>query len=122
MVSAIVIDDDLDVRETLAEFLRIKNVDVLGTGKDGKEALALFKNHNPDVVIMDIMMPNYDGMYGLKEILKFNSKAKVIMISASIARQSKHELYDKGAFAVLSKPYDINEVVQIITQAQRISN
>lgn len=122
MVSTIVIDDDLDVRETLAEFLRIKGVDVVGTGKDGKEALNMFKTHNPDIVIMDIMMPNYDGLYGLKTILEFNNNAKVIMISASVGKQTKHELYDKGAIAVLTKPYDIDEVVQIITQVQKISN
>lgn len=122
MVTAIVIDDDFDVRETLAEFLRIKNVNVVGTGKDGKEALSLYRTHSPDIVMMDIMMPNYDGMYGLREIREFNNKAKVIMISAYASNQTKHDLYDRGAFAVLNKPYDIDELIQIIKQVQSISN
>jgi len=64
----LVVDDDIDTLEVFAEFLEIKDVNVVGRGHDGKEAVELFEKHRPDFVLMDVMMPDYDGFYGIEEI------------------------------------------------------
>jgi YesN/AraC family two-component response regulator len=65
LVSAIVIDDEIDVLEVFCEYLKVKNVNVLAQGRNGKDALELYQKLKPDVVLMDLVMPQYDGFYGI---------------------------------------------------------
>jgi len=74
----LVVDDDIDTLEVFAEFLEIKDVNVVGRGHDGKEAVELFEKHRPDFVLMDIMMPDYDGFYGIEEIRKIDPSSMTL--------------------------------------------
>ncbi len=73
MVSCIIIDDDKDVTESLSERLVLREVEVLGIGFDGKEAVELYGKLKPDVVFLDINMPGYDGFYAIEGIKKNRS-------------------------------------------------
>lgn len=70
MLRAIVVDDDKDTVDVFTDYLKIKGVDVVGTGSDGKEAFELYQNLKPDVVILDMKMPQYDGKYAIDKIKK----------------------------------------------------
>ncbi|WP_255486576.1 response regulator transcription factor [Candidatus Nitrosotenuis sp. DW1] len=70
MITAIVIDDDIDTVDVFCDYLEIVNVKVLGRGYNGKEAVELYRKHNPNVVFLDLMMPDYDGFYALEHIRK----------------------------------------------------
>ena len=111
MISVIVIEDDLDGAEVLAECLRIKGINVLEKGHNGLEAVQLYKKLKPDFVLLDMLMPYYDGFYGLRKILEFDPKAKVIVVSASIAQDEKEKLTQLGASAIVSKPYEMDTLI-----------
>lgn len=119
--SVVLVDDD-DTREVFREFLSVKGIDVLGTGKNGKEGFEQFKNLNPNVVLMDVMMPDYDGFYALSHIKKENPDARVVMITADKTRDTENRLNELGATAILYKPYEIDEVIRIIKQVHESNN
>jgi DNA-binding response OmpR family regulator len=72
LLTAIVIDDDLDLTEVLSELLELHDIRVLGIGYNGKDAVQLYKKYKPDIVFLDLMMPKYDGYYGLAGIKTIN--------------------------------------------------
>lgn len=113
-ISVIVVDDDIDTLEVFAEFLEIKDVKVLGRGHDGKEAVQLYEKFSPDFVLMDVMMPGYDGFYGIEKIREVNPEAKIIMITADVSLSTKKRLKEIQPSAVITKPYEIDDLVQLM--------
>ena len=119
MIKVIVIDDENDVAEVLCEFLKIKEIEVVGKGKNGKEAFELYKKHHPDIVLMDLVMPNYDGFYGIEKIRKYDPKSKIMIISASLTHLYVKKLLKLNVNAILLKPYDLNNIVEKINQVHQ---
>ena len=113
-LSVVVVDDDLDTLEIFEEYLTIKGVEVLGTGKNGYEAVELFVEHKPDVILLDVMMPNYDGFYALENIKKIHPQARAIMVTADKTVGTRNKLLEMKADVILYKPYEINKVVESI--------
>jgi two-component system chemotaxis response regulator CheY len=68
LTTAAVIDDDKDTVEVFAEYLQICKVNVVAFGYDGKAAVDIYKKYRPDIVFLDMLMPQYDGIYALREI------------------------------------------------------
>jgi DNA-binding response OmpR family regulator len=119
MVSVIVVDDDRDTVEVFCEYLAIKDIEVLGRGYDGKTAVELYKKHTPDVVLLDVMMPDYDGFYGLENIRKINPDAKIIMVTADLTSDTEKKLVDLKASAMIYKPYEIDSVIETIEKVSK---
>src|SRR5574338_185987 len=114
MVTVIVIDDDVDTVEVFCEYLAIKNITVVGRGYNGKKAVELYEQLAPDIVLLDVMMPEYDGFYGLENIKKINPDAKVIMVTADLTYDTEKKLKEFNASAVIYKPYEIDSVIETI--------
>ncbi len=114
MIRVIIVDDESDVSEVLCEFLKIKRIEVVGRGKNGNDAYELYKKFKPDVVLMDLVMPNYDGFYGLKKIRELDPKSKIMIISASLTTSYVKRLLELNIDSISLKPYDLNNVVEII--------
>jgi DNA-binding response OmpR family regulator len=119
MTSVIVVDDDRDTVEVFCEYLAIKDIEVLGRGYDGKTAVELYKKHTPDVVLLDVMMPDYDGFYGLENIRKINPEAKIIMVTADLTSDTEKKLVDLKASAMIYKPYEIDSVIETIEKVSK---
>ena len=119
MTSVIVVDDDRDTVEVFCEYLAIKDIEVLGRGYDGKTAVELYKKHTPDVVLLDVMMPDYDGFYGLENIRKINPDAKIIMVTADLTSDTEKKLVDLKASAMIYKPYEIDSVIETIEKVHK---
>jgi DNA-binding NarL/FixJ family response regulator len=117
--TAIVIDDEPDVRDVFSECLPLFDVDVLAKGNDGKEAVELYKKYNPEIVLMDVLMPLYDGVYGLKKIREIDPNAKIIIITASIDGEIEKKLVEENASAIIWKPFDMEKVQKTI---ERVKN
>jgi len=115
----LVVDDDIDTLEVFAEFLEIKDVNVVGRGHDGKEAVELFEKHRPDFVLMDVMMPDYDGFYGIKEIRKIDPNAKIIIVTADVSIETKAKLKDLKPSAVVHKPYEIDDLLEFMNNMEK---
>lgn len=112
--SVIVIDDDPDEREVLSAFLRLNSIDVLATGNNGKDAIELYQKYRPNVVLMDLTMPDFDGFYGLKNIRKINSNAKVVINTGHIEYDKINRLIEMGVFAIIEKSHGITDLVEIL--------
>ena len=113
-IEVIIVDDSRDSVEVLQEFLEYKGIDVLAVGYDGKQAVELYQKHNPDVVIIDVTMPYYDGFYALENIRKLDSEVKIVMISGIGERNLRDKIYELKADAVAIKPYDIEDIVDVL--------
>ena len=122
MIKVVVIEDDPDGAEILAELLRIKGLDVLAKGHNGLEAVQLYKKLKPDFVLLDMLMPYYDGFYGLRKILEYDPAAKVIIVSASINLEDRTTLEELGALAIVRKPYDMDALVNVLEKITRKDN
>jgi len=116
LIRAIIIDDETDSAEVFAEFLKLKDINVSGLGKNGKEGVELYKQHKPDVVFLDLVMPQFDGFYALEEIKKINPDARVIIITAFLTDMMKKRLDSFGVKDVFQKPYSVKEIANSIKE------
>ena len=119
--TAIVIDDDYNITGVLAELLELQGVRVLGTGYNGVDAIKLFKEHSPDLVLMDVHMPIKDGISALREIKNISSMSSVIMITGDLSTSVEEQLQTFGANAIIAKPFSMKNIIQIIKEIQKPS-
>jgi two-component system, chemotaxis family, chemotaxis protein CheY len=111
--SVIVIDDDEDTVRLFSEFLEEKGIKVVGNGYDGITAIKLYKEKKPDVVLIDIMMPNGSGFYAIKKIRDINSKAKIIAVSGDSSYLTADKL-EKLDIQFIRKPFNMDQIFSII--------
>ncbi len=110
MVRAIIVDDDLDTVEVFSQYLRLKGIDVVGTGYNGKEAFELYQELKPDVILLDMKMPEFDGKYAIDKIKKFDPNAKIIVVTG----YHDYQIDKNQVAAIFYKPYEINEIMAAI--------
>jgi len=79
--TGIIIDDDEDLLDVCADYLTLNGFSILGKGTDGRQAEQQFVEKNPDFVILDMNMPNYDGYYAIKKIKEKDPNAKIFVIT-----------------------------------------
>ena len=115
-IKVIVIDDDVNIRNVLKELLVLEDVDVVAVGSNGKEAVELYKKYKPDIILMDLMMPEYDGFYGLEQLQKICPDVKVIIISGNDDLETKRQLYELNISAFIEKPFNLKSVIEIINK------
>lgn len=77
----IVVDDDKIVVKSLTTILKSKGFDVVGEANDGKEALEIYKKLHPDIVLMDIRMEGYDGIWATENIINHDKDAKILLLT-----------------------------------------
>jgi len=111
--SVIVIDDDEDTVRLFSEFLEEHEINVIGNGFDGVTAVKLFKEKKPDVVLIDLNMPNGSGFYAIKKIQETDPKARIIAVTAdgSFATEEKLEKLD---IPLIQKPFKMDQVISLI--------
>jgi sugar-specific transcriptional regulator TrmB len=112
--TALVVDDDPDTVEMFSDYLENKGVSVIGKAKDGKEGFELYKKLKPDVIFLDVIMPNYDGFYTLKKIREIDADAKIIMVTADFSPTTKKKLKELKATDIIYKPYDGKAIDRVI--------
>jgi DNA-binding response OmpR family regulator len=109
-----VVEDDIELRELFVELLRDHNIEVVGTGSNGKEADELYRIHHPDIVLIDLMMPLYDGYEGIKRIKERDKNAKIIVVSGSSTKSSMLDKYEIND--IVQKPIDMNKIGYVISK------
>ena len=118
MLNVLVVDDDWDTVEVLCEFLTLKGMNVIGRCYNGHAAVQLYQQLKPDVVFCDVMMPEYDGFYALKNIRQYDPDAKVMMVTADMTEETREKLTWLQATAVIYKPYEIDDIVNKVSQLE----
>ena len=107
----LVVEDDAAVLEVLQLMLSEKYQVV--TAKNGREGVMLYKTLKPDLVLMDIAMPEMDGVEATKEILKHDPNAKIIAVTA-YATSRGNEMIEAGALEVIEKPFTRKKLLETI--------
>ena len=117
MVKILIADDSDAIRLVLSDILAIGEHQVVGEAKDGADAVEKYSQIKPDLVLLDLAMPKKDGLTVVKEIIENDSNAKIILITASDNQKVIHDCLNAGAVAYISKPFDFDNVLQIISNA-----
>src|SRR5215470_6913789 len=112
----LIVDDEPNLRKILAAQLSRDGYDVL-LAEDGEQGLGLLREHHIDLVVTDLKMPKVDGMTLLREALRETPDLPIVMITAHGTVDTAVEALKIGAFDYLTKPFDKDEVRQIVGKA-----
>lgn len=110
----LVVDDAPIMRLIIKDTLMTTGYDVVGEAANGLEAVEKYKELEPDLVTMDIIMPEMDGVAALKKIKEINSDAQIIVISAIDQRESLMEAIKAGASDYIIKPFEPDRVISAV--------
>lgn len=116
MARILIVDDAKFMRMTLSNILSKANHEVVGEGENGRDAIELYRKLNPDLVTLDITMPEMSGLEAIKEIKKEFPQAKVIMCSAMGQQKMVVESIEAGAKDFIVKPFDEGRVLDAINR------
>ncbi|MBY8989810.1 MAG: response regulator [Candidatus Lokiarchaeota archaeon] len=115
MKKILIVDDATYVRNRLKKIIdKIKFAEVVGEASNGEDAVSLYKDLKPDLVTMDLVMPNYDGLQAIDAIMKIDKSAKIVVVSAMGQELSVAEAMEKGAKEYITKPFKDDEVSKIV--------
>ncbi|SKA02825.1 response regulator [Selenihalanaerobacter shriftii] len=110
----LIVDDAQFMRTMLKQLVEDNGYDVLGEAENGQEAIELYKELSPDVVTMDITMPDMDGIEATKGILDFDPNAKIIMCSAMGQKPMVIDALEAGAKDFIVKPIQPDKVKETL--------
>ena len=114
MAKILVVDDASFMRGSLKYIIEGAGHSAVGMARDGQEALELYRKLQPDVVTLDILMGEMDGLSALKAIIKEDPAAKVIMVTAFGQEEKQKEARKLGACGYIRKPFKQTEIVSEI--------
>lgn len=110
----LIVDDAAFMRMMIRDILTKNGYEVVGEAQDGAQAVEKYKELHPDLVTMDITMPEMDGIAALKEIRKMDSNAKIIMCSAMGQQAMVIDAIQAGAKDFIVKPFQADRVIEAI--------
>jgi two-component system chemotaxis response regulator CheY len=107
-------EDSESTRRALEVMLELHDYEVVGKARDGEEAIKLFQEVNPDLVLMDLAMPKRHGIDAIKDIRKYDPKANIIAVTALYSPEKRNRAISAGAKMVIEKPIDVPELIRAI--------
>lgn len=112
----LVVDDRIEDRETFKDLLETRGYKV-ATAQSGREAIQLIqRGEKVDIIFLDVKMPEFDGVATFEEIHKLKPEIPVIMVTAYTAEEITKEALNKGAYACLFKPLDMEKLVKLLDE------
>ena len=114
MARFLICDDSAFMRMVLKRMLVEKGHEVVGEAGDGKQAVQMYYQYKPDVITMDITMPEMDGIQAVKVIHEDNPLVRIVMVTAIGQRPIITEAIKAGASDFIVKPFDADQVEKII--------
>lgn len=112
----LIVDDAAFMRMMIKDILSKNGYEVVGEANDGLQAIEKFKELKPDLVTMDITMPEMDGIAALKQIKSMDANAKVIMCSAMGQQAMVIDAIQAGAKDFIVKPFQADRVIEAISK------
>ncbi|MCR9143386.1 MAG: response regulator [bacterium] len=106
----LIVDDSSIIRKAISKYLKEYGVELVGEAGDGVQALEQMRVHKPDLVTLDITMPEMDGLTCLDEMLKIDPAIKVIVISALSDQATALKALKAGAKGFLGKPFTEDKI------------
>ncbi|MDP4145962.1 MAG: response regulator [Bacillota bacterium] len=117
MAKVLIVDDAAFMRMMIKDILEKNGFEVIGEASNGLKAVEMYKKDRPDVVTMDITMPDMDGIEAVKAIRAFDPSAKVIMCSAMGQQTMVMDAIRAGARDFIVKPFQADRVLEAIRKA-----
>lgn len=119
-ITVLLAEDHMIVREGFRKMLELEDdLEVVGEAQDGRQAIALARKFNPDVVLMDIAMPQLNGLEATRQLLKIRPAARVLMLSAHSDDAYVQNAIDSGAAGFLLKQTSAHEVCRAIREVHQ---
>ncbi len=112
-MNVLIVDDEKNICVFLARLLTLKGFSVT-TASDGPGAIDLAANESFDIIFMDVRMPEMNGIDAFRVIRKQRPQQKVVMMTGYAVDELIQTALDEGAIACLRKPFDFDEIMQII--------
>lgn len=120
MINVLIVDDQELIRQSLELMLSSRNqIHIVGSAKDGREAIALTRKYKPDVILMDIRMPEIDGIECIKIIKEHYKDIKIIVLTTFDDEEYIYESFKHGANGFLLKGVSVDELVHSIETVYR---
>ncbi|MEO0241330.1 MAG: response regulator [candidate division WOR-3 bacterium] len=110
----LIVDDARFMRKLLGDILKRGGYEICGEAATGAEAIKLYKELKPDIVTMDIIMPDMSGIDAVREILKIDPNAKILMVSAMGQQALVLESLQAGAKDYIVKPFQPMRVLEAV--------
>lgn len=114
MAGILIVDDSIVNRKILKNILEAEGFEVVGAATNGKEGLDEFIQKSPDIVTLDLSMPEMHGLDALKLMKEHNPKAKVIILSSEGQKEMRDKAALYGADGFVTKPYQKTEIIEAI--------
>ena len=118
MKRLLIVDDALIMRMKIREIATKAGWTVVAEAKNGTEAVQLFKEHHPDMVTLDMVMPEMDGLSALKAIRASCPEANVVMVSAVNQKDKLRECIAEGAMDFVVKPFEPDHLLSFFENCQ----
>ena len=119
MARVLVVDDAMFIRHILSDLLTQHGHEVVGEASNGVEAVQLYRELRPDLMTLDIVMPEMDGIAALREIIAEDPSAKVVMCSALKEKPKVLEALQAGACDYIVKPVKPERVLEAVAKVLR---
>jgi two-component system, chemotaxis family, chemotaxis protein CheY len=113
---ALIVDDSSMMRQMIRGLLEERDIEIVGTASNGKEAVELYQQLKPDFVTLDMIMPQQSGLQTLKQLRQLDPQAIVIMISSLSAEDSATVCAQAGASNYILKPFTEEQVVAVLNK------
>lgn len=113
-VKVLAVDDSNFMLAVVSSFLKDSRFELVATARNGKEAMDQYRQHRPDVVLLDIVMPGETGIDTLSQLLTVDAKARVIMVSSLGTEQVVLDCLKRGAKNFLQKPFEKEDLVGLL--------
>jgi two-component system chemotaxis response regulator CheY len=110
----LVVDDAIFMRRLIKDVAREAGWDVVGEASNGVEAVNLFREHRPDLVTMDVVMPVMNGLDALRHIRIVDPQARVVMVTALDQKPTLMEAIRDGAHDFIVKPFDRERILGLL--------
>ncbi len=114
MKRLLIVDDAMLMRRMIRDVASAAGWEVVGEAKDGREAVALYQQHHPDLVTMDVVMPEMTGLEALKAIRAIDPEARVVMVTALDQKQTIADAIQHGAIDFIVKPFDRERILSLL--------
>lgn len=113
----LIADDALIIRTMIRDAAEEAGWEVVGEAANGAEAVELYKQHRPDAMTLDLVMPQYDGLFALRGIREFDAQARVVVVSALSQQHVLKQSFSLGAADFILKPFAKAQLLETLQQA-----
>jgi len=115
----LIVDDSNIMRRRIERSQQVDELQVVGTAANGFEALELFRRTDPDVITMDLTMPQMDGIQCIEQIVALKPEVRILVVSALADKATAVEAMEKGANGFLNKPFTDRQLNEAIAELLR---